>query len=189
MQDDLSIKAIQTVLDKLPVAQQDRKLRFKSSAYTQLSSTYQSQRHTTIQVTSVALCTMPVAFIMLLFLSSLHLLVCQTYLHCMKSLAFLSVVTFGEQPAWRDDVTGYCLLPRPSPLCKNTADKLTWYCEVLLVGWSIKKRQHCDVKEISPTGAETPPLTLSIPAVYLAIHQYPDSSGPSKQSELLCIVL
>ena len=73
-----------------------------------------------------------------------------TSVGCMKSLAFLSEAAFGERPVWTDDVISYCLMLRPVPFCEKTADKLM--------------RRHRDFGEISPTGAELPPLTPSAPA-------------------------
>lgn len=83
---------------------------------------------------------------------------------------FPSEVTFGGQPTWRNDITGYCVLPScPLLFCRKDC----WQADVILwgiVGWSINRKGDT-VTRGRYHQQESLPLTLSIPAVYHSINQ------------------
>lgn len=135
-------------LQKLRETEMDHEGRLKYLAVTTFPTpmwhltvcgTVDVKRHMMIYTTSVTLCTVPVAIIMLPFLSGLHLLLCYMNLGPMKSLAceWGCVWRVANLKRWchqlLSDVASFAFL------WTKTADKLIWHCEVLLVGRSTER--------------------------------------------------
>lgn len=114
------------------------------------------QWHTIIKPTPVTLCTMPVGIIMLPFLSEPT---CVGVPNAPRphEVTGLFPVRLHLEGSQCEEMTSLVIVCCHA-LCfsiEKTADKLMWYCEVLLVGWSIGKATLWPERDIASGGWES----------------------------------